>query len=69
MMMDRGMMTDRHADFRRAWQIYVAHVFLFVVYLVEISYFGQKFGEADYAATFNVQIFLDQPGVRSCTRA
>ena len=46
---------------KRAWQIYVAHVFLFVVYLVEISYFGQKFGEAEHAATFNVQIFLERP--------
>ena len=46
---------------KRAWQIYVAHVFLLVVYLVEIGYFGQKFGEAEHAASFNVKIFLDRP--------
>jgi hypothetical protein len=36
-------------------------VFLFVIYLVEIGYFGQKFGQAEHAASFNVKIFLDRP--------
>jgi hypothetical protein len=61
MMMDRGMVITATRIIKRTWQIYVAHVLLFVIYLVEIGYFGQKFGEAEYANTFNVQIFLDHP--------
>ncbi len=61
MMVERGMVITATRIIRRTWQIYVAHVFLFVVYLVEIGYFGQKFGEAEYAASFNVKIFLDRP--------
>jgi hypothetical protein len=61
MMIERGTVVTATRIIRRTWQIYVAHVFLFVVYLVEIGYFGQKFGEAEHAASFNVKIFLDRP--------
>jgi len=61
MMIERGTVVTATRIIKRTWQIYVAHVFLFVVYLVEIGYFGQKFGEAEYANRFNVQIFLDRP--------
>jgi len=61
MMMERGMVLTATRILRRTWQLYVAHVFLFVVYLVEIGYFGQKFGDAEFAARFNIQIFLDHP--------
>jgi len=46
---------------RRAWQIYVAYVFLFMVYLVEVGYFGQKFGGMQQIRAFNVEIFLEHP--------
>ena len=61
MLVERGMVITATRIIRRAWQIYVTHVFLFVVYLVEIGYFGQKFGTAEHAASFNVKIFLDRP--------
>jgi hypothetical protein len=61
MLVDRGMLITATRIIKRAWQIYVAHVFLFMIYLVEIGYFGEKFGEAEHAASFNVKIFLDRP--------
>ena len=61
MLVERGMVITATRIIRRAWQIYVAHVFLFLVYLVEIGYFGEKFGTAEHAASFNVKIFLDRP--------
>ena len=61
MLVERGMVITATRIIKRAWQIYVTHVFLFVVYLVEIGYFGQKFGNAEHAASFNVKIFLDRP--------
>ena len=60
-MIERGPVVTATRILQRAWQIYVAHVLLFVVYLVGIGYFGQKFGSAEHAATFNVKIFLDHP--------
>jgi len=61
MMIERGTVVTATRIFKRAWQIYVAHVFLFVVYLATIGYFSQKFGSAELADTFNVKIFLDHP--------
>jgi hypothetical protein len=61
MMRERGTVVTVTRIIKRTWQLYVTHVFLFVVYLVEIGYFGQKFGDAEFAARFNVKIFLDHP--------
>src|SRR6516165_9929461 len=44
MMIERGAVVTVTRIFKRAWQIYVAHVLLFVVYLATIGYFSQKFG-------------------------
>ena len=38
-----------------------AHVFLFVVYLVEIGISARNSATAEHAASFNVKIFLDRP--------
>jgi hypothetical protein len=61
MMIERGTVVTATRIFKRAWQIYVAHVFLFVVYLVGIGYFAPKYGSAEHLDTFNVKIFLDRP--------
>src|SRR5712671_6435321 len=37
-MLDRGVVIASARIFKRVWQIYVAHVFLFTIYLAEISY-------------------------------
>src|SRR6202140_3532740 len=37
-MHDRGFIVASARILRRAWQIYVAHIFLFAIYLAEISY-------------------------------
>jgi hypothetical protein len=56
MMIERGTVVTATRIFKRAWQIYVAHVLLFVVYLVAIDYFAPEFAD-----TFNAKIFLDHP--------
>jgi len=48
---------------RRAWQIYVAHVFLFAIYLAEISYVATSFENPLYAEEMNILDFLKQPDV------
>src|SRR5438132_10263714 len=42
-MRERGFMIAGAHILRRVWQIYVAHVFLFAIYLAEISYVGTSF--------------------------
>src|SRR6516164_6822237 len=56
MMIERGTVVTATRIFKRAWQIYVAHVLLFVIYLVAIDYFAPE-----HADTFNTRIFLDHP--------
>ena len=37
-MRDRGFLISSARILKRAWQIYVAHIFLFVIYIAEIAY-------------------------------
>jgi len=48
---------------KRAWQVYVAHMFLFVVYLAEIAYVSKNFESSLYAEEWNIFDFLKQPDV------
>ena len=38
---DQGFFVATARVLKRAWQIYVAHVFLFAIYLAEIAYVSQ----------------------------
>jgi hypothetical protein len=60
-MRERGVITAGARILKRAWQIYVAHVFLFVIYLAEIAYLGAKFDNPLFAEEFNVFGFLRHP--------
>src|ERR1700761_2629764 len=53
-MRDRGTIAASARILKRVWQIYVAHVFLFVIYLAEIAYVGAKFDNPQFAEEFNV---------------
>jgi hypothetical protein len=48
---------------KRAWQIYVAHVFLFAIYLAEISYVSKSFDNPLYTEEMGVLNFLNNPDV------
>ena len=62
-MRERGFMIAGAHILRRAWQIYVAHVFLFAIYLAEISYVATSFENPLYAEEMNILDFLKQPDV------
>jgi hypothetical protein len=62
-MQDRGFLIASARILRRAWQIYVAHVFLFAIYLAEISYVASSFENPLYAEEMGVLDFLQQPDV------
>jgi len=47
----------------RAWQLYVAHVFLFVIFIAEVSYTATTFKNPMYNEEMRVADFLDEPHV------
>jgi hypothetical protein len=62
-MRERGLMIAGARILRRAWQIYVAHIFLFAIYMAEISYVANSFENPLYAEEMNILDFLKQPDV------
>lgn len=48
---------------RRAWQLYVAHIFLFVIFVAEVSYTVMTFNNPMYNEEMRVGEFLTQPHV------
>src|ERR1700694_49226 len=62
-MRERGFVIASARILRRAWQIYVAHVFLFAIYMAEIAYVARGFQNPLYAEEMNALDFLQQPDV------
>lgn len=60
-MTERGFLISGARILRRAWQIYVAHIFLFAIYMAEISYVATSFENPLYAEEMNILDFLKQP--------
>ncbi len=62
-MRDRGFVVSSARILRRAWQIYVAHMFLFTIYMAQIAYVAHSFENPLYAEEMNILDFLKQPDV------
>ena len=62
-MRERGFVVAGARILRRAWQIYVAHIFLFAIYMAEISYVATSFENPLYSEEMNILDFLKQPDV------
>jgi hypothetical protein len=62
-MQDRGFVVASARILKRAWQIYVAHIFLFAIYMAEIAYVATNFENPLYAEEMNIIEFLRQPEV------
>src|SRR4051794_10505279 len=60
-MMERGFLISGARILRRSWQIYVAHIFLFAIYMAEISYVASSFKTPLYAEKINILYFLKTP--------
>ena len=61
-MRERGVLVASARILRRAWQIYVAHMFLFVIYMAEIAYVATRFNPL-YNEEMGIFDFLKQPDV------
>jgi hypothetical protein len=62
-MRDSGFTVAAARVMKRVWQIYVAHVFLFVIFLAEISYVATSFENPLYTEEMGILDFLKQPDV------
>src|ERR1700694_4785428 len=62
-MRDRGVVVASARILKRAWQVYVAHIFLFVIYMAEISYVAASFDNPLYGEEMGIFNFLKQPDV------
>src|SRR5258705_1313540 len=54
MMIDRGFIVGATRLTKRVWQLYVAHVILFVIYIVSIGYVAQRYSDPEIINEFNV---------------
>ena len=61
MMRDRGFFIGGTRLVKRAWQIYVAHIMLFVMYVAEIGYLAQRYDNPNLKNEFNVARFMSNP--------
>src|SRR4051812_3298976 len=62
-MQEVGFVVATARILRRVWQIYVAHVFLFTIFLAEISYVATSFENPLYTEEMGIMDFLKQPDV------
>ena len=60
MMLDRGFIVGATRLTKRVWQLYVAHIILFVIYIASISYLALRFGDSEIINEFNVAGLVDQ---------
>ena len=62
-MLQRGFVLASARILRRAWQIYVAHIFLFTIFMAEIAYVAATFENPLYAEEMKILDFLKQPDI------
>jgi len=62
-MLQRGFVLASARILRRAWQLYVAHIFLFTIFMAEIAYVASTFDNPLYAEEMKILDFLKQPDV------
>jgi hypothetical protein len=59
MMLERGFIVGATRLTKRVWQLYVAHIILFVIYIVSIGYVAQRYSDPDIINEFNVAGLVD----------
>jgi hypothetical protein len=62
-MRERGFLVAGVRILTRAWQIYVAHIFLFIIFLAEIIYVARGFENPLFAEEMGIVDFLQRPDV------
>lgn len=61
MMMERGFVIGATRVLRRVWQLYVAHLLIFIFYLTSVHYLSHKFDDPHLMDQFNVTPLMNVP--------
>jgi hypothetical protein len=48
---------------KRAWQLYIAHIFLFLFFIAQIARAARRFDNPMYGNEYNIYLFLEHPDV------
>jgi hypothetical protein len=59
----RGILLASAGIYRRCWQIYIAHIVLFVLYTAHVAYVSVRFDNPMFAEELGVTSFLNEPHV------
>jgi hypothetical protein len=62
-MQERGFIIAGARILKRVWQVYVAHVFIFVIFMAQIAYLSTSLDNPLYSEEMRAFDFLQQPGV------
>lgn len=57
----RGFFFMEMQVLKRCWQLYAAHMLLFLFFIAQISWVAVRFGNASFLEELNVQAFMDSP--------
>jgi hypothetical protein len=57
----QGVLAGTALLMRRVWQLYIAHVLLFVFYAAAIGYVAERYGSSHLLDEFNVAGMIEQP--------
>lgn len=58
-----GIVFSSARVLRRVWQLYVAHLFLFVIFVAEVAWTSIKFDNPMYVEEMNIASFLQEPHI------
>jgi hypothetical protein len=61
-MLNRGLVIAGARILRRAWQVYVAHIFLFMLYMAELAYVTTTFENPLFGEEIDLLETLKEPG-------
>lgn len=61
MMIERGFIVGATRLWKRVWQLYVAHVLLFVIYIAAIGWVAYRYADAEIINEFNLAGLVDNP--------
>jgi hypothetical protein len=62
-MRERGTVVASARILKRAWQVYVAHIFLFAIYTAEIAHVAHSFDNQLYREEMGILDFIERPDV------
>jgi hypothetical protein len=61
-MEQRGVVVASARILKRAWTVYIAHVFIFVIFMAEIAYLTRSIDNPLYNERWGALDFMKEPG-------